>query len=48
VSPREGRAIGAALALAIAINLTVEAGIDEWVLKFRALREIDKKEAWFR
>ena len=48
VSKKEGRAIGATLALAIATNLTPEAGVDEWILKQPALRQFDKEEIWFR
>jgi len=48
VSKMEGRAIGATLALAIATNLTPEAGVDEWILKHSALRQFDKEEIWFR
>ena len=46
LSKNEGRAIGRGLALAT--NLTAEAGVDEYILKYRSLRELDKTEAWFR
>jgi len=49
VSVKEGREIGAGLALALASNLTAEAAVDEWVLKYkRSLGELDRTEAWFR
>jgi len=48
VSAKEGRKIGAGLALALASNLTAEAAVDEWVLKYKSLGELDRAEAWFR
>ena len=48
VSAKEGRKIGAGLAMALACNLTAEAAVDEWILKHRSLGELDRKEAWFR
>ena len=48
VSKKEGRAMGRGLAMAMATNLTAEAGVDEWVLKYKCLGEVDRTEAWFR
>jgi len=49
VSAKEGRKIGEGLAMALANNLTAEAGVDEWILKYsRSLGELDRTEAWFR
>jgi len=48
VSLKEGRKIGAGLALAMASNLTAEAGVDEWIGRYRSLGELDRTEAWFR
>ena len=48
LSLRDGRTIGAALAASLASNLTAEAAVDEWILKYPALREMDEKEIWFR
>ena len=48
VSAKEGREIGAGLALSLATNLTAEAGVDDWILKHCSLGELDKTEAWFR
>ena len=48
VSAKEGRKIGAGLAMALASNLTAEAAVDEWILKHRSLGELDRTEAWFR
>jgi len=48
VSKQEGRTMAGGLAIAMASNLTAEAGVDEWVLKYPALTEIDKEEVWFR
>jgi len=48
VSVKEGRRVGAGLALALATNLTAEAGVDEWIGTYRCLGELDRREAWFR
>jgi len=48
VSAKEGRKIGAGLALALASNLTAEAAVDEWILKYKSLGELDRTEEWFR
>ena len=48
MSARDGNTIGAGLALPMATNLTAEAGVDEWILKFRSLGELDGEEVWFR
>jgi hypothetical protein len=44
----EGNAIGSGLAMCLATNLTSEAGVDEWIMKFPALKELDHDEEWFR
>ena len=48
VSLKEGETIGRGLALAMATNLTAEAGVDEWILRHQCLGELDRTEAWFR
>jgi len=48
LSERDGRTIGGGLSSALYVNLTAETGVDEWISKYRALRELDKEEAWFR
>jgi len=49
VSLKEGETIGRGLAMALASNLTAEAAVDEWILKYkRSLGELDRTEAWFR
>jgi hypothetical protein len=48
VSLKQGRVIGAGLAVSLASNLTAEAAVDEWVLKYPALQELDRAEVWFR
>jgi len=48
VSVKEGSRVGAGLALAMATNLTAEAGVDEWIGNYRCLGELDREEAWFR
>ena len=48
VSVKEATVIGAGLALAMATNLAAEAGVDEWILRYRCLGELDRAEPWFR
>jgi hypothetical protein len=48
VSKKEGRTMGAGLAMSLASNLTAEAAVDEWILKYPALRELEEAEVWFR
>jgi len=48
VSAKEGPVVGRGLAMAMATNLTAEAGVDEWILKYRSLKELDREEVWFR
>jgi len=48
VSEREGAEIGAGLAMALAANLTAEAGVDQWMRGSRSLQELDRTEVWFR
>jgi hypothetical protein len=48
LSSRDGRTIGAGLALSLATNLTSEAAVDEWISNYPALREVDREEDWFR
>jgi len=48
VSLKEGETIGRGLSMALASNLTAEAAVDEWILKYRSLAELDRTEAWFR
>jgi len=49
VSLKEGETIGRGLAMALASNLTTEAAVDEWILKYKmSLGELDRTEAWFR
>jgi len=48
VTAKEGRKIGAGLALALASHLTAEAGVNEWIDRYSCLGELDRTEAWFR
>ncbi len=48
VSKKEGRTIGAGLAMSLASSLTAEAAVDEWIGKYPALKELDREEVWFR
>jgi hypothetical protein len=40
--------IGKGLALSVFSNASAEAAVDEWILKYPALREFDEEEVWFR
>jgi hypothetical protein len=48
VSNKQGRRIGAGLAMSLASNLTAEAAVDEWIGRYPALKELDREEVWFR
>ena len=48
LSVDEGRRIGSSLAAALAAGLTSGAGVDEWIVTFPALGELDEEHAWFR
>jgi hypothetical protein len=48
VTTKEGKSIGAGLAMALASNLTSEAAVDEWIMRYTALRTLDQREVWFR
>jgi hypothetical protein len=48
LSERGAKAIGASFSSSIAVNLTNESGVDEWILKYPALVEIDGRYSWFR
>jgi len=48
LSVDEGRRIGSSLASALATGLTTRAGVDEWIVTFPALGELDEEHAWFR
>ena len=42
------RAIGKSLAITLLTSTAVAAAIDEWILQFPALQELDKEYDWFR
>jgi len=48
VSKKEGSLMARGLAMSLATNLTAETGVDEWILKYRSLKQLDKEAAWFR
>ncbi|GMI32162.1 hypothetical protein TeGR_g11318 [Tetraparma gracilis] len=48
MSVKEARVIGGALASCIAANLTAPAAVDEWILRFPAMGELDREYVWFR
>ena len=45
---KDGKAIGKSLAISLATTLTATIGIDEWILQFPALQDLDSEYAWFR
>jgi len=44
----EGFNIGRSLAAALKRRLSAEAGVDEWIGRYRALCELDEQNVWFR
>ena len=48
LTEEDGQRIGMSLAVSLATNLMAEAGVDEWIVKFPALREFEDDQAWFR
>ena len=48
LSTREARRIGGSLAISLATNVTAAGGVDEWILQYRALQELDEKYCWIR
>ena len=48
LTEEDERRIGRSLAVSLATNLSAEAGVDEWIVKYPALREFDDDQAWFR
>ena len=48
LSSSEARKIGRSLAISLATNITAAGGVDEWILQYRALQDVDKQFCWFR
>jgi hypothetical protein len=48
LSEEDGVTIGAALAAALATNLSADAGLNEWIEAHPALKELNSTQAWFR
>jgi hypothetical protein len=48
LSAKEGKMIGEGLALALVTNTAPESAIDEWVHRYAALQEIERRFVWFR
>jgi len=48
ISKGEGLAVGAGLAMALATNLTAEAGVEDWIRRYPCLAELDREAVWFR
>jgi hypothetical protein len=47
LSVKNGTVIGAGLAMSLAGNLTTNAGVDEWIAKYPALKELERETVWF-
>ena len=45
---KEGKDIGESLATGLATNTVPEAAVDEWIMQFPALKELDEHYDWFR
>jgi len=43
MSEKEASVVGGALASCIAANLTAHAAVDEWILRYPAMRELDRE-----
>ncbi|GMH92947.1 hypothetical protein TrST_g3807 [Triparma strigata] len=48
MSINQGRLVGKSFAQLLATNLTYAAAVDEWILRYPCLREIDSEYDWFR
>jgi len=45
---KEGRGIGESLAMSLAVNTQPSAAVDEFILNFPALQDLDEEYEWFR
>ncbi|GMI24475.1 hypothetical protein TeGR_g1808 [Tetraparma gracilis] len=48
MSAKQANVIGGALASCIAANLTAHAAVDEWILRYPAMGDLEREYAWFR
>ncbi|GMI40444.1 hypothetical protein TeGR_g10343 [Tetraparma gracilis] len=48
INVADAETIGAGLALSLATNLSAESAVDEWIIKYLALAELDRDCSWFR
>jgi len=48
LSEKEGRTIGNSLALILMGSTSPDLAVEEWILTFKSLQELDKKLIWFR
>jgi hypothetical protein len=48
LSKIDGDMIGSSFAIALASNLTYQAAVDEWILRYQALQEFDQDYEFFR
>ncbi|GMH52391.1 hypothetical protein TL16_g01219 [Triparma laevis f. inornata] len=48
MSSNQGRLVGRSFAQMLATNLTYTAAVDEWILRYPCLKEIDAEFDWFR
>jgi hypothetical protein len=48
LNAKEARNIGDAFSISLASNLTAYSAVDEWILRYPALRDLDSQCVWFR
>jgi len=48
LSPKGGALIGHGLSAPLTTALTSDSGVDEWIVQYPALKELDKELIWFR
>ena len=44
----DGKRIGSSLAIALALNLTAGGAVDEWILQYPSLQEVEESRKWLR
>jgi hypothetical protein len=48
VKKMDGRTMGSGLAQCLALSLTSQTAVDEWIFRYPALQELEKEADWFR
>ncbi|GMI52487.1 hypothetical protein TeGR_g11976, partial [Tetraparma gracilis] len=48
VKKMDGRTMGSGLAQCLALSLTSQTAVDEWIFRYPALQELEKEAEWFR